>query len=558
LLDQYTIEDAKRIVLECEKVRLERSLYEFVSEAWPHMGEPVDFIDSWAIEAVCDHLQAVVDGYIPNLLVNIPPRMSKTTVCSVMFPAWVWAQRDHGPLLGPGVRFLCSSYGLSLAEDASKKCRMLVKSDWYQERWGDRFNIMADMDTVLKWGNDKGGLRECVSVGSGTTGKGGAILIADDINMVQDGESAAAETASRDWWDTAYYNRLNDTRPGRGARIVIQQRISRRDISEHLLEGPIEWTHLMLPMRFEPHRSPTTVLVPAWATEDGQPVIWADPRKDEGELLWPERFPEASVKEAEATMGPAKAAGQLQQSPVVAGGGIIERLWWQPWEHEKLPPMDFRIMSVDPAFGEKQTNDFTAITVWGIWRDSGVATGMIGMDMATGSRQNVLIHKSDREAEVPKVIMMYARQGRWALHDAVTNIGELAKEFKIDVLLIENKASGISISQEIRRIFGYEDFSVRLEDPGRVDKVARTYAIQHLFSEGLIYAPETYAWAQMVITQAEEFPKSKHDDLHDSMVQALNWLRKTGMIQRAAERTAELADITSFRGNKGAEPLYPV
>lgn len=554
-----TYGDLEALLLEAERLRLERDLYEFVREAW-HVVDPATFIDSWAIQAVCDHLMSCVDGYIPNLLVNIPPRMSKTTICSVLFCGWVWAQRDVSPLKGPQVKFLCASYGLNLALDAARKTRLLVESDWYQKRWGDRFSLLADQNTIAKFGNDKGGLRECVSTGSATTGKGGAILLADDINNVMQSHSDLVTATARDWWDGAFYNRLNDLRQGFGCRIVIQQRISRKDISEHLIENSQdEWTHLMLPMRYEPHRSPTTVLAPDWATDDGLPIEWADPRTEEGELLWPERFGDNEVTLLEKTMGPAKAAGQLQQSPVVGGGGIIERLWWQPWDKPKFPDsLEFVVASLDCAYGAKQhEGDFSALTIWGVWRDSGETTGVVTRDHQFGQVTS-RIEKAGVEADVPKVIMMHAWQGRVPIHELVTVVAKECKQFKVDTLLIENKASGISVAQEVRRLYAHEPWGVRLVDPLGVDKVSRTFAIQHLFSEGLVHAPEDRVWAQMVITQCEEFPKGKHDDLHDTVTMAMNWLRQTGMIQRGEERTAELSEKSTFTGNSGDRPLYPV
>jgi len=180
----------------------------------------------------------------------------------------------------------------------------------------------------------------------------------------------------------------------------------------------------------------------------------------------------------------------------------------------------------------------------------------------TGNWQR--ISAEDREADVPKAILMHAWQGRMELHELVNKIGQSAREWKIDYLLIENKASGISVSQELRRLFGYENYGVRLIDPKGMDKVARTYSVQHLFSEGMIVAPTDAGgdvfrvWAEMVVAQCATFPKGKHDDLHDTVTQALNWLRGTGMLQRGAERTAELAGNNMFRGSRESQPLYPV
>ena len=143
-------------------------------------------------------------------------------------------------------------------------------------------------------------------------------------------------------------------------------------------------------------------------------------------------------------------------------------------------------------------------------------------------------------------------------HDLVERIATTARKFKVDHLLIENKASGISVAQEIRRLYEYEDFSVQLIDPKNADKVARAYSVQHIFAEGIVYAPQAFSWADMVITDCGAFPKGKHDDVVDTVTMALRYLRNTGMITRGAERTAETAESMRFRGNAGEKPLYPV
>jgi predicted phage terminase large subunit-like protein len=125
-------------------------------------------------------------------------------------------------------------------------------------------------------------------------------------------------------------------------------------------------------------------------------------------------------------------------------------------------------------------------------------------------------------------------------------------------MLVENKATGISVAQEIRRVYGYEDWGLQLIDPKKQDKVARAYSVQHLFAEGLVFAPHSFSWADMVITECASFPKAKNDDLVDTVTQALRFLRTTGMLMRGSERTAELSDSVLFRGNSGDTPLYPV
>ena len=547
-------------VLELERLEYEDSLYDCTVAAWPHIDSAPFAHGGYALQAICEHLEACADGYIPNLLVNVPPRFSKSTICGVMFPAWVWAQRTKTILLGPGAQFLCAGYAMPLSLQDSVKCRTLIQSDWYQKYWGDRFMLVGDQNTKTRFQNDKNGIRNTVSVGGATTGLGGSYLIGDDLNNSADANSEAIIESTINWWDTAWYNRLNNSKPGFGCRIVIAQRLSQEDICGHVLEKQIgDWTHLMLPMRYEPDRSFHTVLVPGWATEDGEPITWKDPRTKEGELLWPERFDEQQVRLLERTLGPTASAGQLQQRPEVKGGGVIKRDWWQLWPHDQFPPMDLVVASLDTAYTTKTENDYSALTVWGVFSgrpESGVTQmrdrygKVIEMD---GSSKGTAIDS------VPRVILMAAWQERLELHDLVNKVLETCKLLKhIDILLIEDKAAGHSVAQEIRRLYGASDFAVQLQNPGAQDKLARLYSVQHLFAEGLIYAPDR-AFADMVITQVGAFPKGKHDDLCDTVSQSLNYLRTTGILIRSQERLAEIeATKADYKSNRMAgEPLYP-
>jgi predicted phage terminase large subunit-like protein len=542
----------------------EESLYDFTARAWREIDSATFAENGFALQAMCEHLEALADGTLSsrNLIINVPPRFSKSTIVGTMFPAWVWAQNQNTPTLGPGVQFLFSSYSLSLATQDSIKCRRLLESKWYQTLWGNRFKMVSDQNTKTRFQNDKNGIRNIVSVGSTTTGLGGNFLIADDPNNALEANSEAIIQSTIEWWDRAWSSRLND--PKTGCRIVIQQRLSEQDITGHILEKNYgDWVHLCLPMRFESGRRFYNVLVPA-ELNDGDAIVWTDPRTQEGELLWEERFGEEEVSLLEKTMGPYAAAGQLQQRPEPMGGGIIKREWWKEYTKEKYPAnLELVVASVDTAYGAKEfEGDFSACTVWGVFMDVGETTGITGTDPATG--RAVRLDYGERESEVPRVILMHAWQGRFELHELVQKISDTAKEWKIDYLLLENKSAGISVSQEMRRLFGYEGFAVRLLDPEGLDKVSRTYAIQHLFSEGMVYAPtdptgEVFRiWAEMVVQQCSVFPKGKHDDLHDTMVYALRFLRRIGMLQRGPERTAELAQGREFRSSSETLPLYPV
>ena len=520
--------DGKTISIEeqlqdLDRAEFEDSLYAFLMNGWKYI-DPAPFAHGWPIEAVAEHLQAVVDGDIKRLIINIPPRCAKSSLTSVAFPAFTWAQRRKSDTSGPGVQFLHASYSQILTLRDSTKCRRLIESPWYQGLWGDRFSLMADQNTKSRFDNDKGGSRLSTSVGSSLTGEGGNIIVVDDPNAAQEAHSEATIATTIEWWDGALSTRLNNAKTG--AFVVIQQRLGEEDLTGHILSKEVgEWTHLCLPMRFEPERSFMTS------------IGWEDPRKEAGELLWPERFGEREVANLERQMGPWTAAGQLQQRPEPKGGGVIKREWWQLWEREKFPPLDYVMASLDTAYTTKTENDYSAMTVWGVFsggNQGAIANRVIGRDSETIS----MIKRTYTE-EHPKVMMMFAWQERLELHELVLKVSQTMKDYKVDKILIENKAAGISTAQEIRRLYGHEDFAVQLVDPKSQDKLSRLYSVQHLFAEGLIFAPDR-TWADQVITQVSTFPKGKHDDLVDTVSMALRHLREIGLLVRGDEFTADL------------------
>ena len=538
-LDGKTISIEEQI-RDLDRADCEDSLYTFLVNGWRYI-DPAPFAHGWPIEAVAEHLQAVVDGDIKRLIINIPPRCSKSSITSVAFPAFTWAQSRVSDTSGPGVQFLHASYSQILTLRDSTKCRRLIESLWYQSLWGDRFHLMADQNTKSRFDNDKGGSRLSTSVGSSLTGEGGNIIVVDDPNAAQEAHSEATIATTIEWWDGALSTRLNNAKTG--AFVVIQQRLGEEDLTGHILSKDVgRWTHLCLPMRYEPERSFVTS------------IGWEDPRKEPGELLWPERFGEAEVDELEAKMGPWTAAGQLQQRPEPKGGGVIKREWWQLWERDIFPSLDYVIASLDTAYTTKTENDYSALTVFGVFSggdQKAIANRVIGRDEET-----ISIIKRSYTEEHPKVMMLWAWQERLELHDLVLKVQESMKRFKVDKLLIENKAAGISVAQEIRRLFAHEDFAVQLVDPKSQDKLSRLYSVQHLFAEGLIWAPDRQ-WADQVITQVSTFPKGKHDDLVDTVSMGLRHLREIGLLSRGVEYTAEIEGQMDFRGSS-PPPLYGI
>jgi len=213
--------------------------------------------------------------------------------------------------------------------------------------------------------------------------------------------------------------------------------------------------------------------------------------------------------------------------------------------------MDYIVASLDTAYTTKTENDYSALSVWGVFYGDTTAQSnrLLGPDGRPMSNDRTY------QEGAPKVMLMYAWQERLELHELVTKVAASCKKLKVDCLLIEDKAAGHSVAQEIRRIYGAEDFAVQLKNPGAQDKLARLYSVQHLFAEGIVYAPDM-SWADKLITQTGQFPKGAHDDLVDTLSQALRHLRDMGLITRAPERLQELEDMKQFTGRPSA-PLYP-
>jgi predicted phage terminase large subunit-like protein len=527
--------DPRKQLEDLDRVECQDSLYEFYKRAWKFI-DPSPWRDSWAIDAMCEHLQAVVDGQIRRLILNCPPRIGKSNLTAVSFPAWTWAQPLKSPTSGPGVAFLHASYSNNLSLRDSVKCRRLIESPWYRSLWGNRFSLTSDQNTKSRFSNDRGGERLITSISAGITGEGFSIGIVDDANSAGEAFSDAATHEVIAWWDQVMPTRLND--PATGAFIIIQQRLAENDLTGHILEKSVgDWTHLMLPMRYEPERSFIST------------IGWKDPRTTPGELLWPERFNEEAVTLLEQSMGPMISSGQLQQRPEPAGGGIIKREYWQLWDRDAFPAMDFILASLDTAYTVKTANDFSALTVWGIFSESTIArpNRMFGPD------GHPMDYDRGYAEAAPKVMLMFAWQERLELHQLVKKVAETCKAMKVDLLIIEGKAAGHSVDQEIRRLYGDEKFGVQLFDPKSQDKLSRLVSVQHLFAEGIIYAPDR-KWADMVMGQVSQFPYAKHDDLTDTVSQAIRHLRDIGLIAREPERAVELDSMKEYKGRQ--QPLY--
>ncbi len=463
-----------------------RSLREFVRQAW-HVVEPSTlFVPGWHIDAIIQHLEAVTRGQLRNLLINVPPRHMKSLLVSVFWPAWEWIQY-------PERRWLYSCYGAQLSIRDSVACRRLIESPWYQARWGDRFALTSDQNTKGRFDNNRSGYRLATSVGGSVTGEGGDRIVCDDPHKVDEVVSDTTRKATIDWWDVAMSTRVND--PKTSAVVIVMQRCHQRDLSGHLLEkGNFE--HLRLPAEFEEPKCLTS-------------IGFADPRTEPGELLWPDRFGAKEIADLKISLGSYAAAGQLQQRPTPAGGGIFKRHWFKFWQPPgaNLPPVivrfpdgterpvmaapfgtvDERAQSWDCAFKDLDTSDYVVGQVWG----------------RLGAAYLLLDQVRDR-MDCPATIK------------AVRNLSNKWQGWSAK--LIEDKANGSAVLQ----MLGNEIPGLLPVNPGG-GKIARAAAVSPLVEAGNVYLPhpDYVPWVNGFIEECAAFPNGAHDDQVDAMTQML-------------------------------------
>ena len=294
------------------------------------------------------------------------------------------------------------------------------------------------------------------------------------------------------------------------------------DVSGHILSNDLGYTHLMLPMEYDPDRHCRTYV--------GDKVFFDDPRTEPGQLLFPARFPAWVVERDKKAIGPFAAASQFQQSPMPRGGGIIKRDYWKFWPEDDAgplqenfnadgkpldqkiyPEMDYIVASIDTAYSSKTEADYNALCILGLFRLRGLPKIML-----MHAWQKRLDFRGDSVPRLPNETekeWRVRKKKAWGMLEWTAY--ECARA-KVDKLLIEGKATGITLAQEMRKVYGNDKWATQLINP-KGDKVARAYSIQHIFAEGMVYAPER-DWSELAISECEKFPKGAHDDLPDCFV----------------------------------------
>lgn len=485
--------DPAVVLRSIEKFEAEKSLLNFLRLAWPFI-DPAPLEINWHHEAIIEHLEAVSAGQIRRLLINVPPRSGKTSLVSVVWPAWVWAQGEVTPLKGPQVKFLCVCYAASLSLEIATTARRLITSEWYQGWWGDR--VIPDMEEFnrQKFATKAGGTRTAASIEGGTIGRGGDVKIIDDPHSVADAESDTERRNAIRLYDEALSSRVTD--PRHSAEVVIMQRLHEDDLSGHILDMNADWDHLMIPMQYDPKRYVETSL--GWTDPRGdlssdEIKVYEEevlenpkaPHPHEGVLMWGDRFDEEWAEREMTRMGSVAWSGQMQQMPVGRGTEIIKPEWWQLWENEEFPEYGTCIAALDTAYKEHEEADYNALTVWAAF--------------------------AHPETLRPKLMMRAAWQKRANLAELARQVARTCQEHKVERLLIEDSARGIDVEQEIYRLIGRRHFQIELIR-ARGDKLSRLNACVPVFEAGVVYAPDR-EWADMVIRQVASFPRAKHDDL---------------------------------------------
>ncbi len=507
------------------------------------MLEPeTPFVDGWALEALCEHLEAITFGDLNRLLANVCPGFMKSLATNVFWPAWEWGAMDMAHL-----RYVTFSYSASLTERDNGRFRDLMISPEYQELYGDRFKLRKIGETKVT--NDKMGWKLASSVGGVGTGERGDRVLLDDPHNVKEVESDTVRDETVRWFRESMSNRLNNDD---SAIVVIMQRLHEVDVSGTIISEGFDYCHLMIPMEYDADRYPEDY--------EGTDIGWIDPRTEFGELAWPERFSPAKVVTIKKELGPYAYAGQYQQSPVARGGGIFKNTWWQVWDppDDKWPAFDYLVASLDSAFTEKEENDPSGMTVWGIFKGpNGLPCAML----VKAWRKHLEMHGIVVERRADESYRQWRQRAEpeWGLVEWVAETCRFRNSDgviigTVDRLLIEAKASGITAAQEVQRLYGDEGWITELSNP-EGDKVARAHAAVPPFANAQVYAPER-EWADLVINEMAMFPRGRYKDLTDSTTQAIKHLRQIGLLRPQEEIRAD--EEFRSRLKRKAPALYPV
>ena len=430
----------------------------FVKHVWP------EFIQGPHHKRVAKKFNDIANGKIKRLIINMPPRHTKSEFASFLLPAWMVGQN-------PKLKIIQSTNTTELSVRFGRKAKQLIDSPEYQQFFKTR--LKEDSKAAGKWETAQGGEYYAAGVGSAITGRGADLLIIDDPHTEQDAMNASALDRTYEWFTSGPRQRLQ---PG-GSIVVVMTRWNEKDLTGRLIASQKEpkadqWELIEFP-----------AILPS-----GKPV-------------WPEYWNIKDLNAVKASIPGSKWNAQYMQNPTSEEGALIKREWWKNWEDDELPPLQHVIQSYDTAFMKKETADFSAITTWGVF--------------------------TPNEDSGPELILVDALKGRYEFPELRRIALEQFGYWNPETVIIESKASGLPLTYELRKM----GIPVINFTPSKGnDKHTRVNSVSPLFESGRIWAPKEMEFAQEVIEECAAFPYGDHDDLVDSMTQAVMRFRQGGLI----------------------------
>jgi len=419
----------------------------------------------------------VIEGKKKRVIINIAPRMGKSEFSSYLFPAWFLGQY-------PDKKIIMATHTAGLSEDFGRRVRNLIDSEEYKEVFPGTL-VADDQKAAGKWSTSAGGQYYAVGVGGALAGRGADLFVIDDPHSEQDikANSRATFDNAWSWFQTGPLQRLM---PG-GAIIVIMTRWSLVDLTGRLINFQIK----------NPESDP-------WEIVELPAIL------PSGKSLWPEQWPIEQLEQKRTAMDPRYWNAQYMQNPTSEAAALIKRSDWRIWDADDPPPCDFIIQSWDTAHETKNSSDYTACTTWGVWYN-------------------------EEEGSRPSVMLLDAFKERMEFPELKETALNQYREWRPDSFLVEKKAAGAPLIQELRRMgIPVDEFT-----PSRGnDKIARLNAVSDLFASGAVWAPDR-RWARDVIEEVVAFPVGEHDDYVDTMTQALLRFRNGGFITLPSDEPDE-------------------
>jgi len=444
--------------------KCQNDFLEYVQHMWP------EFICGRHHKIFAEKLNKVATGEIKRLIVNMPPRHTKSEFASTFFPSFIMGKK-------PKMKIMQTTHTGELAVRFGRKVRNLMDQKEYKDVFPE-VKLQADNKSAGRWETNKGGEYFAAGVGGAVTGRGADLLIIDDPHSEQDALSPNALESAWEWYTSGPRQRLQ---PG-GAIVLVMTRWSSIDLTAKLLDSQKEaladqWEMIEFPAIFPETDNP----------------------------LWPEFWPKDELLKVKSSIPGIKWNAQWMQNPTAEEGAIIKRDWWKRWKHKSIPPVKYIMQSYDTAFSKNQTADFSAISTWGVFKPSEDAPDCL--------------------------ILLDCQKGRWDFPELKEIAMREYTYWECDMVLIEAKASGTPLTQELRRI----GIPVLNYSPTRGhDKHSRMHSFAPIFESGMVYAPEK-AFAEDMIEECASFPFGANDDLCDTMTQALMRFREGGFVSLATD-----------------------